>query len=193
VGFASDWLKAHQLLGDDATTEAAENVRAWLGEAEAKVSETQHLSEHKRTPVTFRRLFLVRAMHGRSARILRRLFWLSIAWLLVVPTLATLAEVTEKHSSKNPSEVGPDLALLAVSAVIVLILRSSASAADRSHSPVAATAADRSNGPVAATAADPSNSPVAATPADRSHGPVVATAADPSNSPVATETHPDPV
>jgi hypothetical protein len=89
-------------------------------------------------------------MHGRSARILRILFWVSIAWLLTIPTIATLAEVTEKHSSKNPNEVGGDLALLAVSAVVVLILRFAAGAADRSHNPVAATADDPDDSRVAA-------------------------------------------
>jgi len=128
VAFASDWWKAHQLLGTDATTGSTAKALELLAEAEAKVTNTQHLSVKPRRPVTFKRVFLVGPLHKRSARVLRGFFWLSFGLLLL-----TSIQLTGELVS-NGKEVGEEIDAVITLAVIAVGLRAWAGANERPES-----------------------------------------------------------
>jgi hypothetical protein len=129
VAFATDWWKAHQTLGTDPTTGSTAKALELLGEAEAKVTSTQHLSVRARRPVTFKRLFLAGPLHKRSARVLRGLFWISLGLLLIVSTTVTV------ELANNGKEVGEEITGVITLAVITVGLRAWAGANERWASP----------------------------------------------------------
>ena len=119
--FASDWWKAHQLLGPDAMTEPNRKLSEYLAEAESMVAKTQELSRAHRKPVTFRRVFLLYRMQRRSARIVQWLFYLSI-FLVVILAAALPSDITSNRASDR-SYVGGDIGVLIGVTVFVLLLR----------------------------------------------------------------------
>ena len=125
VAFATEWWNAHQTLGTDPSTGSTAKALELLGEAEAKVASTQHLSVRARRPVTVRRLFLAGPLHKRSARVLRGLFWISLGLLLIVCTTVTV------ELANNGKEVGEEITGLITLAVITVGLRAWAGANER--------------------------------------------------------------
>lgn len=126
VGFASEWWKAQQFLGTDAAADCTQKLNGWLAQAESTVTNAQHLTTQHNT-VTLRRLFLAEPMHRRSSKVLRVLFWISVLWLVAVAG-TTATDISEKHQH---TWVGSDLALLIISAVIVLFLHIWAEASEQ--------------------------------------------------------------
>ncbi len=131
VGFATEWWQAQQLLGADALSVASPKMVAWLAEAEATVAIAKQHTSPRHNPVTLRRLLLMEPMHRRSSKVVRVLFWISVIWLCV-GAIATAGDIS---SNSQHSWVGSDIALLIVSALIVLLLHIWAEASDQS-SPV---------------------------------------------------------
>ena len=129
VAFATEWWKAHQTLGTDPSTGSTAKALELLGEAEAKVASTQHLSVRAKRPVTVKRLFLAVPLHKRSARILRGLFWISFGLLLIVSTTVT-AEL-----ANNGKEIGEQITGVITIAVITVGLRAWAGANEHWESP----------------------------------------------------------
>jgi hypothetical protein len=131
VGFATEWWQAQQLLGGDALSVANPKMVAWLAEAEATVAVAKRHTTPRHNPVTLRRLLLIEPMHRRSSRVVRVLFWISVIWLCV-GAIATAGDIGR---NSQHSWIGSDIALLVVSALIVLLLHIWAEASDQS-SPV---------------------------------------------------------
>jgi hypothetical protein len=131
VGFATEWWQAQQLLGADALSVANAKVVTWLAEAEATVAVAKRHTTPRHNPVTLRRLLLIEPMHRRSSKVVRVLFWISVLWLCV-GAIATAGDIGR---NSQHSWVGSDIALLVVSALIVLMLHIWAEASDQS-SPV---------------------------------------------------------
>ncbi len=127
VAFASDWWKAHQLLGTDATTGSTAKALELLEEAEAKVTNTQHLSVKPRRPVTFKRVFLVGPLHKRSARVLRGFFGSASG------SCCHIIQLTGELVS-NGKEVGEEIDAVITLAVIAVGLRAWAGANERPES-----------------------------------------------------------
>lgn len=128
VGFATEWWQAQQLLGADALPVASPKMVAWLAEAEATVAIAKRHASPRHNPVTLRRLLLMEPMHRRSSKVVRVLFWISVIWLCV-GAIVTAGDIS---ASSQHSWVGSDIALLIVSALIVLLLHIWAEASDQS-------------------------------------------------------------
>jgi hypothetical protein len=135
VAFASEWWKAHQLLGSDGMEERTELALRWLAEAEAKVTSAQAMPVHHRPAVTLRRLLLLYPMHGWPAKALKAVFLICVAWL----ALASLVLVVEPVDSGAPGDREYEVIGLCLFALAMLPVRAWAAAADagehRSSSP----------------------------------------------------------
>jgi hypothetical protein len=131
VAFCSEWWQAHQLLGTEATTSSTAKALELLAEAESKVTSTQHLSIEPKMPITFRRLLMLRPTktHKRGARILRVLFWISLAWLVLGAII--LAQDATSTSRIEHAELGSDFGAIVFFALTTLLLRAWASRADQ--------------------------------------------------------------
>jgi hypothetical protein len=130
VAFVTDWWKAHQLLGGEGDDGSAGQALAWLAEAQAKVASTQHATVKTRKRVTLSRLFLMHPLHRPLARMLRGLFWLSVAILLIGSI--TIAEDAASRSQRG--WLSSDIAVLIIMAAAVLILHAAAEAAESNRS-----------------------------------------------------------
>ena len=130
VAFASEWWKATQLLGSDAPPDSPKRMLAFLADAEALVAGTQHLGAAQRNPVTLSRVLLLYPMHGRWARIVRRLFFASVLWLIVA-ALGVALDLTSSDPSIATHDVGGGISLIIGSMVLTLLLRFGASALER--------------------------------------------------------------
>jgi hypothetical protein len=130
LAFASEWLKVHQLLGDDATAESTGKAREWLSEAEAKVTSTQHLSDKQSRPLTLRSMLLLGPTHKGSPSILRVLFWISAVWLSCLMVVYSIQAI-ENNPNQN---VGGDIGASIIFTAVALGLRAWAEAANQPKS-----------------------------------------------------------
>jgi hypothetical protein len=118
VGFATGWWQAQQLLGADAAAAARPRMVSWLAEAESTVTDAKRQARIRHNPVTVRRLLLMEPLHHRTSKAVRVLFWISATWLCVAAAV-TAGDIS---SSRRHAWLGSDIALLVISAVIVLLL-----------------------------------------------------------------------
>ncbi len=128
VAFARDWWQAHQLLGVT-ETHLRDTALDMLVKAEAKVSDTQHLSSREKGRVTLRRLLLMWPMQRRPARIVRVLFWVNSSLLAI----SAMTVGGEAFDSTGPNSTGGTIITLTFFGFVSLGLRAWAVSADRQH------------------------------------------------------------
>jgi len=126
VAFASEWWKAHQLLGHEAMAGAATQALLWLGEAEARVADTRHLGAQERDPVTLKKLFLLHPMRRWSGRILKALFLLCVVTIL----LGLSATIAHTLATGDTSYLFGDIGAVPTLSLLALVFRALAGAAD---------------------------------------------------------------
>ena len=85
VSFAVDWWNAKKLISDSpsAMQEITKCADDWLEKASTRVIGSEPPATRQRSPVTLRRLLLIYPLRGWAANIIRGLFYVSLAILIV--------------------------------------------------------------------------------------------------------------
>ena len=120
VMFAAEWWNAKKLLADspEALQEATTCAAAWLEQASAGVSGAEMPAVEEKRRITARRLLLFYQLQGISANIIRGIFYVLLA-VLILGVGATISDVLESPNSV----VRDDFSYLAFFAVATLVLR----------------------------------------------------------------------
>lgn len=125
VAFASEWWKAHQLLGTPELEQRTEQAQRWLAEAEAKVTSAQAVPVDERPSVTFRRLLLLYPMHGWQAKALKAVFLFFAAWLALLSLVLVVDPPDSAPGDREYEVIG-----LFMFTLVMLPIRAWAAAAD---------------------------------------------------------------
>jgi hypothetical protein len=120
VMFATEWWNAKKLLAEspEAAREATAYAAAWLERASAGVSKSEMPAVEEKRRITLRRLLLFYPLQGVSANIIRGIFYILLA-TLILGVGATISDVLESPTLA----VKDDLANWAILASVALVLR----------------------------------------------------------------------
>jgi hypothetical protein len=134
VSFAAEWWNARKLVADspEAMREATTRAAAWLEEASALVAGSTPPPVDEKPPVTLRRLLLFYPLHGRTANILRGIFYGCVGFLLAAAGNAI--DVALDPQARSQYLWGNSL-LVVATAIVALGLRFWVGVAE-AHSPM---------------------------------------------------------
>jgi hypothetical protein len=120
VMFAAEWWNAKKLLAGspEALQEATACAAAWLEQASAGVSGPEMPAVEEKRRITARRLLLFYPLQGISANIIRGIFYVLLA-ILILGVGSTISDVLESPESV----IRDDFGYLAFFAVATLVLR----------------------------------------------------------------------
>jgi hypothetical protein len=127
VAFAREWWTAHQAFGTGASRDSTHRALELLASAEAKVASVQTMPSEDHDAQIFDRLFLFRRLEGRQAKVLKVLFWVTIAFVAG----AAISLSSDAAAGGDHASVGSDAVFGLVLLLLVPVFHEAAEAADR--------------------------------------------------------------
>jgi hypothetical protein len=130
VSFATNWWNARKLLADSPgeVKEATTRAMSWLEEASVRVVGAEVQPAEQRRPVTLRRLLLFYPIYGRTANIIRGIFYAFLGLLIW-----NVGSAISDALGSQRSNYAADLVGLIVIAPVTLGLRFWAAYAQNPH------------------------------------------------------------